>query len=152
MGCFDDGNITGWLRGGDAPWEAPSDEAYSGGCAAGSGAIGDGQESWLKGYVMGPRIVNFYWKVSSEPGDELRFYIDDEYFAISGDVDWTLVSHYLDEERWYTIEWKYIKDYAGSGGQDKGWVDDVVVLPTPTPTLTPTSTPTLTPTLTPTST
>ena len=136
MGCFDDGIIADWERGGDAPWEAPSDDAYSGGCAAGSGAVGDNQESWLKGHVMGPCLLNFHWKVSSEPGDELRFYIDDEkYFIMSGDVDWTLVSQYLSEEREYTIGWKYVKDSAGSGGRDKGWVDDVVViLPTPTPT------------------
>jgi hypothetical protein len=99
-------------------------------------------------------MLNFYWKVSSEPGDELRFYIDGgkEYFIISGDVDWTPVSHYLGEKRWYTIEWMYVKDSVGSRGQDKGWVDDVVVVsPTPTPTLTPTSTPSPTLTSTPTS-
>jgi hypothetical protein len=100
---------------------------------------------------MGPRMLNFYWKVSSEPGDELRCYVDGgrEYFIISGDVDWTPVSHYLGEERWYTVEWMYIKDSVGSGGQDKGWVDDVVVV-TLTLTLTPTRTSTPTPTLTPT--
>jgi photosystem II stability/assembly factor-like uncharacterized protein len=143
MSCFDDGNVISWDRGGDAPWEAPSDEAHSGGCAVGSGVIGDSQESWLVGSVMGPCTLSFYWKVSSEQGDELRFYIDGgkEYFIVSGDVDWTPASHYLSEERLYTIEWKYIKDALASGGRDKGWVDDVVVVPLiPTPTLTPTPT------------
>ena len=152
MGCFDDGNIADWERGGDAPWEAPSDDAHSGGCAAGSGAISHGQKSWLKGhvYVEEPCVLSFWWKVSSEPGDKLGFCIDDRHcYFISGDVEWTPVSHYLSEERRYTIEWKYIKNSADSGGQDKGWVDDVVVvLPTPTPTLTPTQTSTPTPTST----
>src|SRR5207247_759980 len=101
---------------------------FSGGGAAQSGAIGDGQVSWLETTVAGPATLSFYWKVSSESGwDFLRFYIDgvEQPGSISGEVDWRQRSVALTSGS-HTLHWAYAKDpFCCTGGQDRGWFDQV---------------------------
>jgi RHS repeat-associated protein len=70
--------------------------------------------------------ITFYWKVSSEEdADYLQFYIDETLKdQISGEVDWTLVSHEVDAGT-HTLKWRYIKNGSGYSGDDRGWVDFV---------------------------
>ena len=71
--------------------------------------------------------VSFYWKVSSDYGDYLKFYIDGQYqTGITGEVDWQKKSYNLSAGS-RTLKWVYSKDSSGYGGDDCGWVDGLKV-------------------------
>lgn len=87
----------------------------------------------------GPRLISFFWKVSSQLDfdvgqlDTLEFAIREgssgpfETIAgpIAGEVDWTKVEYTIEEEGSYTLRWKY--EESGDGlraGADAGWVDN----------------------------
>ena len=72
--------------------------------------------------------VSFYWKVSSEETyDYLKFSIDGaEQDRISGEQDWQKKSYSLSAGS-RTLKWEYIKNSSGDGGDDKSWVDGLVV-------------------------
>ncbi len=76
--------------------------------------------------ISGAGTVRFYWKVSSEGGyDYLEFYIDGSLQdRISGTEDWHLMAYALSLGS-HTLEWRYVKDYSVSEGDDCGWVDKV---------------------------
>ncbi len=77
--------------------------------------------------VEGSGTVTFYWKVSSESGDYLKFYIDGQYqTGISGSADWEKKSYSLSAGS-RTLKWVYSKDGSGYGGEDCGWVDGLTV-------------------------
>ncbi|MEG1560373.1 MAG: dockerin type I domain-containing protein [Clostridia bacterium] len=73
--------------------------------------------------------VSFRWKVSCESTyDKLVFKIDGVEIAnISGEIDWVQYDAPLAVGT-HTLEWVYSKDVSASGGQDTGYLDDVVVL------------------------
>jgi hypothetical protein len=114
--------------GGDGNWFPETATYYYGGSAAQSGAIGNNQSSWLQTTVVGPGILSFYWKVSSEATyDFLEFYIDGNLQpgAISGNVDWQQKTFPISAGS-HTLKWVYVKDPSVSAGSDCGWVDKVV--------------------------
>jgi hypothetical protein len=116
-----------WTTGGDADWFSQAVVTHDGEDAAQSGAIANGQESWMETTVIGPGTVTFWWKVSSEADcDYLEFYtgttLQDR---ISGDVDWQQQAYAVDPGV-QTLRWRYVKDGASSEGSDCGWVDQVV--------------------------
>ena len=123
-----------FTTGGAAPWFGETGYAYYDNDAAQSGDLGDGQESWLQTTVEGAGWISFYWAVSSDGGDYLRFYIDDvlqnEIAGVSGFGNrW----YALGEGGTHTFKWVYVKNGTGSYGSDCGWVDKVVWQPFPTP-------------------
>lgn len=146
-----------------AAWKGEPFIQVYGGDAAQSGPIKDSSSSYVDTGVTGPGTLKFYWRVSSELGDYLFFYIDGlTQGSISGDIDWhqrtfTVPSGY------HTLRWSYEKDIGVSDRSDAGWLDKVEFTSTPTPTASPaptpspspslaataTPTPTATPTLTP---
>jgi subtilisin-like proprotein convertase family protein len=83
--------------------------------------------------VNGPAKLEFQWKVSSEKnGDYLMFTIDGEVEDfITGEKDWTAVSAYVGTGP-HNINIYYTKDPGVSKGQDKGWIDQLVITPTST--------------------
>jgi hypothetical protein len=93
-------------------------------CAA-SGTIGNNQTSSFQTSVNNKSSVTFRWRVSSEPNDYLRVYVnnvfDDE---ISGNSGWLTKTINLTGPN-NTIRWEYQKDGSGSGGIDRGFVDDI---------------------------
>ena len=117
-----------WVSGGDVPWFGENTLAFSGGDAAQSGAISDGQASWVRTTITGPATLSFYWKVSSEEGyDTLQFFIDDvQQFSISGEVDWQQRTVSL-EAGTHSIGWVYSKDFCCAAGSDQAWIDQVEV-------------------------
>jgi RHS repeat-associated protein len=123
-----------FTTGGSAPWFGETGYAYYDNDAAQSGDIGDGQQSWLQTTVEGPGMISFYWAVSSDGGDYLQFYLDDD---LQDDI--AGVSGF--GNRWYnitgsgehTLKWVYVKNGTGSYGSDCGWVDKVLWQPAPTP-------------------
>ena len=82
--------------------------------------------------ITGSGNLSFYWKVSSDIGDYLRFYIDDELQAeITGNQGWA--NWWGGLTGTHTLKWVYVKDSSGSSGSDAGWVDKVVWQPWATP-------------------
>ncbi|MCX7010159.1 MAG: hypothetical protein NTY53_23465 [Kiritimatiellaeota bacterium] len=124
-----------WSSGGNASWAGQSTVKHDGLAAAQSGAIGDGQSSWLQTTTNGPGSLLFWWKVSSEAGhDYLSFIVDSTTTnRISGNVDWTQFAVFLGAGS-HTCRWEYAKDGSGSAGSDAGWVGQVAWSPCPAAT------------------
>ncbi len=116
-----------FTTGGSAAWYGQKGISIIGGDAAQSGAIADGQESYLETSVSGPGALSFYWKVSSEFGwDYLEFYVDGvlQDGRITGEVDWAQQSYQIPAGA-HTLRWRYVKDLSTAAGSDAGWVDGV---------------------------
>jgi len=121
-----------WETGGDASWFCQdSGGAYEGATMAQSGPIGDSQLTWLQTTVTvnTPKIVSFYWKVSSGVNDYLSFYINGNLQSpsISQENGWTRQTYTIGSGT-YTLRWEYAKDASGSSGSDCGLVDKVEIL------------------------
>jgi len=117
----------------DAPWFAQIRETHDGDAAAQSGDIGHSRQSVLQTTVTGPGMLTFWWKVSSEEGyDYLWFNVDvmSSIRAISGETDWQQVTMPIPAGP-HMVRWVYSKDSTVSAGQDAGWVDQVVFIPSP---------------------
>ena len=83
-----------------------------------------------------PGIIRFYWKVSSQLGDYVEFFIDGVRQArISGTTDWQGQSYTITGSGTHTLKWRYTKNGSGTGGSDCAWVD-YVQSPSPTDWLT----------------
>ena len=109
--------------------------------AAQSGPVPIGGRSVMETQVSNnnnPRLVSFFWKVSSQL-DLLTGNLDilqleiiqngvviDTVGPIAGEVDWTRVSYELPASNDpYTLRWSYIESGDGvRGGSDAGWVDN----------------------------
>src|SRR2546423_2418079 len=120
-----------WQTGGDTAWVGENSITHDGSDAAQSGTIADSQESWVQSTVSGPGTLSFWWKVSSELGyDELQFLIDDvEQVSISGEVTWQQRGFDV-ASGIHVIKWRYAKDFSGSAGSDRAWLDQVNFTPT----------------------
>ena len=120
-----------WSTGGDLPWFTETTVTLDG-LAAQSGAITDGQSSYLETTVPADGQLSFNWKVSSE-GDEdfLTFYINgNEQDAISGDVDWNQESYAVSAGD--VLRWEYTKDPdCCSDGLDAGFLDEFIYATVP---------------------
>jgi hypothetical protein len=116
--------------GGYAEWFGQSSTSHDGVDAATTGYLpGDNQSSWMTVAVTGPATVSFWWKVSSEASyDYLSFYVGAAlYDRISGEQGWTPVTLALPSGT-HTLKWEYAKDsICCTDGQDRGWVDQLVV-------------------------
>jgi hypothetical protein len=114
-----------FITDGSADWFSQTATSYYDGDAARSGAISDNQEAWMQTMVSGAGTVSFYWKVSSEGGyDYLEFYIDGSLQdRISGTVGWQRMTYTITASGSHTLEWRYVKDYSVSEGDDCGWID-----------------------------
>jgi hypothetical protein len=119
-----------WTTSGSPPWMGQSVVTHDGVDAARSGAVGDGNSGTIQTTVMGPGTVSFWWKVSSETNnDTLRFYLaGSEVARISGEVDWQWRSFRASSGS-QALQWRYSKNSSSSGGQDQGWVDEVLFIP-----------------------
>ncbi len=117
-----------WLTMASAPWFVQTNYEHDGLPAAQSGAIGDGEDTWLQTSVVGPGTLTFWHKVSSEAGfDFLEFFINDVLqtnLMISGEVDWTQRVINLPTGS-QTLRWDYVKDNSGKAGMDAGWLAEV---------------------------
>lgn len=123
-----------WHTDGDFVWYGQEWVTSDGEDAAASGYLGPHQRSRLWTVVPGPGALQFWWKVSSEPGrDFLVFLVNGvEWAAISGEVDWTPLSFELGPG-YQRLEWIYRKDGEGEAGEDRGWVDRVTFALRPMP-------------------
>ncbi|MBC8094309.1 MAG: M36 family metallopeptidase, partial [Akkermansiaceae bacterium] len=127
--ALDATNLT-WTTGGSANWAGQIGTTRDSVDAAQSGAITNSQTSYMETTVVGPGVVSFWWKVSSELGyDFLYFSLDGNISnSISGSVNWQLASYAVPVGS-HTLRWTYTKDFTFSVGADAGWVDQVAVWP-----------------------
>lgn len=138
---FESGNFSAfnWNQGGNLPWTVSNVYPFEGVFSAKSGAITDNQTSELSlNYnVMQADSLTFYRKVSSEPGDKLRFIMDG---TILGDWSgtnsggWRRESYPVNPGN-HIFKWTYSKNASGSAGSDAGWIDYIDFPPTLATTL-----------------
>ncbi len=121
-----DNNALDLTTGGYATWEIDTSTYFYNGCSLKSGKISDSQESYIETLVLGPGTLKFYWKLSTNGGnDYLKFYIDSVYQTlISGSWDWYQLIYEI-PSGFHSLKWIYYKDASGSGGFDCGWLDKV---------------------------
>jgi trimeric autotransporter adhesin len=118
-----------WSSRGSTWWFVQDKVTHDGASAAQSGAIADRQESVLETTVSGPGLLRFWWKVSSEVHDTVRFLSGGlERSAISGEVDWQQVACDVPAGT-QVLQWIYAKDGSSLGGQDAAWLDQVTFMP-----------------------
>ena len=103
-------------------------ESFVNGSSATVAGVSDRGEAWLETEVMGPGTIEFYWKVSSEAGEDfLRFERSGEgwesAFQISGETDWTLLPKVELTAGVNVLRWTYRKSASSVSGQDTAWVD-----------------------------
>lgn len=77
--------------------------------------------------LTGPGRVTFTWKLSSNNLNQLVCTLDGSFKrSLSGERDWTRT--FVDVPAGnHTIAWEYRKRPTGSGGQDRAWLDQVVL-------------------------
>ena len=80
----------------------------------------------MQAIVNGPGTLGFWWKVSSQSGDYLEFYIDGvlQTGRVTGNVDWAEKSYNLTAGA-HTLRWRYVKNSSGVAGDDAAWVDQL---------------------------
>jgi len=115
---------------GVAGWTGVRSLSHDGVGSAQSGDVGDGGESTMILSLEGPATYQFWWSVSSEPGeDSLSLTIDGELEAnISGIVDWETRSFSLGPGE-HEVRFVYQKDASISQQDDCGWVDGLCIVP-----------------------
>lgn len=119
-----------WSTGGNAAWAGTNAVTHDGVDAAQSGLIGHSQSSYFETTVVGPGVLTFWWKVSSEAGyDHLGLNLDGTpLISISGEVNWQQRTQSVGVGT-HTLRWVYSKDGSVVAGQDRAWVDTVSYLP-----------------------
>ena len=117
-----------WEFEGNADWII-SNGAYEGTYCAKSGPIGNSSTTnlVLEIDVLADGEISFYRTVSSEANyDYLRFYIDNTQMEQwSGDVGWSEVTYPISAGT-HTVEWRYVKDQAVTGGTDCARIDYIM--------------------------
>ncbi|MBE2283225.1 MAG: S8 family serine peptidase [Prosthecobacter sp.] len=93
-------------------------------------AVEDEEYSGIEFTVNGPARLEFQWKVSSEKNYDYLVLTVDGYVRdyITGETDWTLSSTDLGDGP-HNVDIYYSKDEATVKGQDKGWIDEIVITP-----------------------
>lgn len=120
-----------WDMAGTADWVIDTSDVYEGVYSAKSGQIGDYETSelFVPVEVVGPGTISFYYMVSSDYSDYLRFFIDGvEQDSWSGTVGWNQASYSVTPGQ-HTFAWKYTKDSYYSSGSDCAWIDYIVFPP-----------------------
>ena len=112
---------------------AETTTTYDGVSAVQTAAIDDSEYSGMEFTVNGPARLEFEWKVSSEKNyDYLVLTVDgvvEDY--ISGEIDWKKSTTDVGPGP-HNVDIYYIKDQAVAKGQDAGWIDQMVIIPTTT--------------------
>jgi subtilisin family serine protease len=95
-----------------------------------TGVVEDEEYSGIEFTVQGPARLQFQWKVSSEKNYDYLVLVVNGYVRdyISGEVDWRLSTTDLGPGQ-HNVDIYYTKDEATAKGQDKGWIDQVVITP-----------------------
>ena len=127
---FESGNFSNfpWEFSGSTDWMI-STGAYEGTYCAKSGSIGDNASTNLviEIDVLNDGEISFFRTVSSEANyDYLRFYIDNNQLdQWCGDESWGEETYPISAGN-HTVEWRYVKDQAVTGGTDCARIDYII--------------------------
>ena len=117
-----------WNTDTGAAWTCQTNVTHDGQDAAQCGTTLDGSSSSMTTTINGPGTLSFWWKVSSEPGnDRLRLYLNGSEvtgYRISGNVDWEFRTFAVPTGE-QDLEWRYSKNSTFTEGLDCGWVDEI---------------------------
>ena len=123
-----------FTTGGNALWFSQTNVTHDAQDAAQSGAVTDRQSTWMETAVTGPGALSFWWKASCEDDpdednwDFVRLLVDGvERCRLDGITDWRHVNCTLGAGA-HVIRWEYSKDESLSGGEDRAWVDQFLVI------------------------
>jgi hypothetical protein len=126
-----DFNSFDWQHGGDQPWEITMLYPHEGSYHARSGEIEDSESSELSlsMEIMTADTIYFWRKTSSQTGDELSFYIDNQLMG-----EWSGTESYAEEKYRvevgnHTFKWVYQKNATGFSGSDAAWIDYIIMPP-----------------------
>jgi len=121
-----------WVMGGNKPWVISSANVYSGAYCSRSGIIQNNQKSVMELTlnVSADGNISFARRLSCEQEfDFLRFSIDGiEIDRWSGELDWAEVKYPV-SPGFHTFTWSYEKDEFVISGQDRAWVDEIILPP-----------------------
>lgn len=110
---------------GSAPWYGQTYITHDSADAARSAPVKDSQDTAFSMTVQGPGELKFWWKVSSEDFDRLKFEIGTTVNQeISGNRDWAQVTVPIPTGT-QKLTWRYKKDGSTAALEDAGWVDEV---------------------------
>ncbi|HNS16380.1 MAG TPA: C25 family cysteine peptidase [Bacteroidales bacterium] len=135
---FETGDFTrhNWQFGGNAPWVISEINPFEGLYSARSGEIDDQEtsEMMITAEVLADDSIGFHYRVSSETDyDYLEFYVDNvKKGSWSGNLGWSYASYPVTTGL-RTFQWKYVKDWMSSSGEDAAWVDYISFPPIYTP-------------------
>ncbi|HMC28389.1 MAG TPA: PKD domain-containing protein, partial [Verrucomicrobiae bacterium] len=123
-----------WRTSANFPWNTQTNTTHDGVDAVQSGVPSQGADSWIETTAPQDGQLTFWWKVSSfQSGnfrDSLEFWADNRVrSSISGEVNWNQVS--IPVYAGQTLRWRYAKNVAVIGGQNKAWLDEVNLVPDP---------------------
>lgn len=128
---FEGGMPGGWTPGGTAGWVVDGSRTHGGAMAAHSGAITHSQSSTLTAVfdLSSPAELAFWYTTSTESGfDYLEIWVDGaRQGRWAGTLGWTQTTVSLGGAGRHTVEWRYTKDGSVSSGDDRVWIDDVVI-------------------------
>jgi hypothetical protein len=120
-----------FTTGGDAAWFVQTNVTHDGTDALQSGAVTDGQTTWMETSVSGAGTLTFWWKASCEDDpdaddwDCVIFSVDGaEQRRLDGITEWQLVTCVLGAGA-HTLRWEYRKDDSLGAGADCAWVDQL---------------------------
>lgn len=118
-----------FTTGGDSDWFGQSVTTHDEVDAMQSGYLGDNSYSEISTTIEGPGELSFWWRASAQDGDFLKLYINESlHNSITNISEWQNISIQL-YEGINTIQWIFEKDGSGSEGEDCGWIDQVVYIP-----------------------
>jgi hypothetical protein len=131
---FETGDLTkfDWETGGTLPWAITNQFVYEGAYCVKSGAITHNQTSEISMTyeVMTADSIVFFRKVSSEPSDMLKFFINnvqiDQWSGTTG--GWKRQA-YAVTPGMKTFKWVYMKSATGTTGSDCAWIDFILLPP-----------------------
>ena len=123
-----------FTAGGSSMWFSQANVTHDAQDAAQSGAVTDNQSTWMETTVTGPGALNFWWKASCEDDpdadnwDFVRFLVDGiERYRLDGITDWRQINSTFGAGA-HVLRWEYSKDESLSDGDDRAWVDQLLVV------------------------
>ncbi|MCJ8501717.1 reprolysin-like metallopeptidase [Desulfatitalea alkaliphila] len=123
-----------WTSGDDAPWFGQAAVTHDGEAAAQSGAIANGQVSWLRAVAPDSGTLSFWWRTASNSGrHHLEFHRNNALVErLSGTTQWQFVTAPV--EAGQQLQWRYVKEAVAYTDENAaGWVDQVALQAAPLP-------------------
>jgi len=127
--AVDNGSVS-WQTGGNGVWTKVTTAAntHDGTDSAKPVAIAEGQTSYLKTFVDGPKLLSYWRKAATDEGyDFLDLWIDGiNRDSATGTVGWTQKTFYIPPGR-HLLRWELFRDEFSDLASSTGYLDQVVL-------------------------